>query len=693
MKFDDDQKQEWEELEFDIPGADEEEDSSVGDQVEEAVQKLVRDTMGEIPAHAYAKEEEDEEEQDEDGDYDGDEYDDEFDEDDDEDEGPRRKGGKKKLMIFGIVAAVAVVLLAGFYGYRAFYFTSHFFDGTVINGMDSSGMTAEQVEKVIEESAQNYTLDIYFRNGDQQIQGNTIDYRYQPDGSVQDLLKKQNVFAWLMENSRNKEHQINVTMQYDEAKLEEQVSQFQQLQADQMQAPTNAQIQYQSDGFVVTEENQGTQLDVDQAKAVIADAVAKGVTELDMDEAGVYSEPEITAADSNLEEQAAQLNDLVSASITYQLPDGQTQVLDGNTMKDWLSVDENGSYSKNDEVWNQKLNEYVASLAEAVDTYGEAQTFPATGIDEGVKVTQSNYGWKIDQEQEAAQLAKDIEEHLTTTREPVYASREFASDNNGFGNTYVEIDVSRQHVWFYKDGSLIVDSSCVTGKMVKSRYTPAGIFQLVSKTSPKTLRGPKQADGSYEWESDVTYWMPFNGGIGLHDATWRSSFGGTRYINSGSHGCINLPLSVAKKIYNNIEVGTPIIVYYSEKYSVRDDSAERAAQNLPESAAVTETTPTATSTPTATATPTATPTPTATAAPTETPTATPVPTETPATPEPTPTEAPATPEPTPTEAPATPEPTPTEVPATPEATPPEATQVPEATSAPEVTQAPEVPQQ
>ena len=147
MKFDDDQKQEWEELEFDIPGADEEEDISVGDQVEEAVQKLVRDTMGEIPAHAYAKEEEDEEGQVVDGDYDGDEYDDEYDDGDDEDEGPRRKGGKKKLMIFGIVAAVAVVLLAGFYGYRAFYFTSHFFDGTVINGMDSSGMTAEQVEK------------------------------------------------------------------------------------------------------------------------------------------------------------------------------------------------------------------------------------------------------------------------------------------------------------------------------------------------------------------------------------------------------------------------------------------------------------------------------------------------------------------------------------------------------------------
>ena len=167
-----------------------------------------------------------------------------------------------------------------------------------------------------------------------------------------------------------------------------------------------------------------------------------------MESAGVYLEPAVSSDDTNLEEQAAQLNELVSASVTYQLPDGQAKVLDGTTLKDWLSVDENGNYSKNEEIWNQKLNEYVAGLAEEVDTYGKEQTFPATGIDGGVKVTQSNYGWKIDQEQEAAQLAQDIADHLTMTREPVYSSREFASDNNGFGNTYVEIDVSRQHVWF-----------------------------------------------------------------------------------------------------------------------------------------------------------------------------------------------------------------------------------------------------
>ena len=654
MKFDDDHKQEWEELEFDEPDAQEESNTSVEDQVDEAVQKLVRDTISEIPEHAYGSGEEDPEDDEE-------EY---IEEEDEEEDEPRRKSGKKNLLIFGIAAALVLVLLVGFYGYRTFYFTNHFFEGTVINGMDCGGMTAAQVEDQIRENAADYTLDIHFRNGDQQIVGSSIDYQYQSSGSVQALLKEQNAFAWLTENSRNRKHEVSVQMQYDETKLNEQVSHFQQMQEDQMEAPVDAKVEFLDGKFVAAEATQGTQLDVAKAKEAIAQAVAQGAQELEMESAGVYLEPAVSSDDTNLEEQAAQLNELVSASVTYQLPDGQAKVLDGTTLKDWLSVDENGNYSKNEEIWNQKLNEYVAGLAEEVDTYGKEQTFPATGIDGGVKVTQSNYGWKIDQEQETAQLAQDIADHLTTTREPVYSSREFASDNNGFGNTYVEIDVSRQHVWFYKDGSRIVDSECVTGKMVKSRYTPAGIFTLVSKTSPKTLRGPKQADGSYEWESDVTFWMPFNGGIGLHDATWRSSFGGNIYKNSGSHGCVNLPYNVAKTIYNNIEVGTPIIVYYSDDYSVRDDSAERAAQNLPETSTVTD--PTSTPTPTTPSAPTQEP--TSTPEPTQEPTAAPEPTQEP-TATPTPTQEPtAAPEPTqePTATPA-----PTEAPASPEATQPE----------------------
>ena len=327
MKFDDDHKQEWEELEFDEPDAQEESNTSVEDQVDEAVQKLVRDTISEIPEHAYGSGEEDPEDDEE-------EY---IEEEDEEEDEPRRKSGKKNLLIFGIAAALVLVLLVGFYGYRTFYFTNHFFEGTVINGMDCGGMTAAQVEDQIRENAADYTLDIHFRNGDQQIVGSSIDYQYQSSGSVQALLKEQNAFAWLTENSRNRKHEVSVQMQYDETKLNEQVSHFQQMQEDQMEAPVDAKVEFLDGKFVAAEATQGTQLDVAKAKEAIAQAVAQGAQELEMESAGVYLEPAVSSDDTNLEEQAAQLNELVSASVTYQLPDGQAKVLDGTTLKDWLS--------------------------------------------------------------------------------------------------------------------------------------------------------------------------------------------------------------------------------------------------------------------------------------------------------------------------------------------------------------------
>lgn len=60
-----------------------------------------------------------------------------------------------------------------------------------------------------------------------------------------------------------------------------------------------------------------------------------------------------------------------AASITYSMPDGTTQVLDGNTMKDWLAVDADGNYSKDENQWNEKVKEYVANLAAAIDTDGK----------------------------------------------------------------------------------------------------------------------------------------------------------------------------------------------------------------------------------------------------------------------------------------------------------------------------------
>ena len=102
----------------------------------------------------------------------------------------------------------------------------------------------------------------------------------------------------------------------------------------------------------------------------------------------------------------------------------------------------------------------------------------------------------------------------------------------------------------------------LSGLPSRGDATPQGVYYIKYCQRNATLRGPKQPDGTYEWESPVSFWMPFNGGIGLHDAPWQAAFGGTRYLTHGSRGCVNLPYSVAETVFNNVSAGTPVVCHY-----------------------------------------------------------------------------------------------------------------------------------
>ena len=536
----------------------------LGDQVEAAMERLVSDTVGHIPMPEI---------DDEDDDYD--DY-----EDDDEEyiphgAKPQKKKGKGGAVI--AVAAVAVIAVGGFfYGSKMFHYQNYFFNGTTINGVDCSDMTAKEAETKIKEQAANYTLNVKFKDNDtKSVSGKDIDYTYAGDGSVESVLKKQNSFLWFLGNG-GKEKDSQVTMQYSQEKLDAVIDGFDEFQsADGENAPASAYITFQNNEFEIVDAVMGEGMDLTLAKQCIENALINADTEVDLEKAGVYDGTLVTADDETLNAQKDQLNELVRASITYSMPDGTTQVLDGNTMKDWLAVDADGKYSKDENQWNERVKEYVANLAAAIDTNGKDHTFPATGIEGGVTISQEGYGWKVDQEQEIAKIAEEVDAHAADTREPQYAQREFAAstENNGFGKTYVEVDASRQHIWLYKDGNLVVDGDCVTGLMEQSSYTKPGIYTTAAKESQKKLHGELQADGSYSWERDVDSWIPFNGEIGFYDASWRSSFGGNLYLTAGSTtGSVALPTAVAQALYDNVDDGTPVIIYYSEAYEVSEDT-------------------------------------------------------------------------------------------------------------------------
>ena len=225
--------------------------------------------------------------------------------------------------------------------------------------------------------------------------------------------------------------------------------------------------------------------------------------------------------------------------------------------------DENGNYLENSGVLQEHIREYVNMLGEKYNTVGKPRTITSTSTGQPVSVEGGTYGFRIDAQAERQQLLADIQAHAKVEREPVYARRGAVYGANDLGGTYVEIDLTAQHLWYYKDGMLLMDSDFVSGTYYDySRQTPGGTYTLKAKQRNQVLRPAPNEDGSYDYESPVSYWLPFNGGIGLHDANWRWNFGGNIYLYGGSHGCINLPVSFAGNFYENIEVGCPIVCFY-----------------------------------------------------------------------------------------------------------------------------------
>lgn len=477
---------------------------------------------------------------------------------------PENKRKKHKgLKITGLAAAMAVVVAGCAYAGMTYYYSDRFFEGTWINGIDCSGKTAYEVETALADKVQDYSIQVSSRNQEpQMITGEQINYQYLSTGETLQLLKKQKPYEWIKGFYEQKSYTVAENVAYDKTLLQQQVTALNCAKTENQTAPENAYVAFKDNQFQIVPETEGTQLNVKQAYRILDQAVADTQASIDFGTApDAYVSAEVTQNDPELQSALEACNNYTKASITYTFGD-QTATLDGNTIKDWLQFDEKGQLLMDDNTFHQHIADYVAQLAATYNTVGTEREFHTTS-GRTVYVYSSVYGWAIDQAAEAAQLAQEIQSGTQTTREPIYEQTANSHGLNDLGNTYIEVDLSNQHMYYYQSGSLIFDSEFVSGNMSYSdRQTHAGIFTLYSKTSPSVLRGDKKPDGTYEYEEPVDYWMPFDGGIGFHDAPWRDAFGGDIYLTNGSHGCINLPPENAAVLYSIIDYNVPIVCFY-----------------------------------------------------------------------------------------------------------------------------------
>ena len=453
----------------------------------------------------------------------------------------------------GVVVLVGAVG-GGLYWHESSKYKTCFLPGTIVDGMDVTGKTASEVEDAIMEQLKGYTLTINGREDlSESITGESVGLYAEFDDTLDKAIASQKPMDWGKYRFGKAVNEVNTDalLRYSDDMLNEALEGLSCMDEENMREPEDAKISdYDSatGSYSIIKEDEGTELQEDKVKEAVATAIMSLAESVDLEEQGCYLAPSVTSEDEALKMACESMYKYVGAKITYKFGD-KAETLNGNEIHNWLTV--NGTSVS---VSESKAAEYVKNLASTCNTAYKPKTLK-TSYGKTVTITTGNYGWKIDQAKETAALVSLIKNGEQTSREPEYSQKAASHSGNDYGNTYVEINLTAQHLYFYANGKLLVESDFVSGNAAKGWSTPAGAYSITYKQRNATLKGQGYA-------TPVSYWMPFNGGIGLHDANWRKTFGGTIYKNGGSHGCVNLPPAVAKTIYENISAGDPVLCYH-----------------------------------------------------------------------------------------------------------------------------------
>lgn len=474
----------------------------------------------------------------------------------------------KWLIGIGIVLVFFVAAFLIVFG-RA---KTRFAKGSMLGTFDASGMSVKELEKQMEEYELTVTyLDEEGKDASETIKGADFGLNINLE-KVSEILKQQGVFDYITGNG----DKYDVRVTYDKEKLMELMGEFACFDPVRFTEPEDAYISeyVEGTGYQIIPETRGNLLDEEKAYAEILEAVLRMDKSVVLSQEKCYKTAQITADDEKLNETLEQLNLYASAKITYQFGENE-EVVDGALISTWLKVNKKGRVKLNEE----KVEEYVAELRKKYDTIFRSRRLK-TSYGKTITVTGGDYGWWMNYQKETKELLKLIKTGKQVERVPEYYQTAKSYGKKDYGDSYVEINLTAQHLFLYDKGELVLETDCVTGNSSRGYDTPAGTYSITYTEKDATLVGEN-------YSTPVKYWMPFNRNIGMHDASWRSSFGGEIYKYNGSHGCVNLPPEMAAKIFKYVEKGTPVFCYNLSVEKKENTSKKQNVEKKSEKADVT----------------------------------------------------------------------------------------------------------
>lgn len=470
-----------------------------------------------------------------------------------------KKSSKKPA----VIAAIAVVLvLLVVYGAGFLFFSGHFFPNTNLNSEDLSMQPSDALAEKIQGQADSYTLTISGEGFSYSFDKSETAINIDPYQIAEDAAKRQDVALWFIEVFRQHDVSDIVVADYEEGALdsviEEKVKAFNENQSTSV----DATVTYSEavDSFVLKPEVYGTQLDAEAVCKKAGECIKEMRTDCQLTEDDLIK-PNVVSSDSRVMDAVQKANDLFPSPVSLMLNGSvKAATIDKASFGSWLYINPE-DYSL--VISQDGVSSWVDDKASGLNTVGSKRTW--TREDGKVcTVSGGTYGWKVD----TSSLSQKVYDALVAggaTSIDIPCSQS-GNVYNGAGardwGAYVDVDITEQTARYYdENGNLLHSCGVVTGKPVQGRNTPTGVYYLNNKESPSTLVGYK-SNGEKDYETKVTYWMPFVGNsVGLHDAPWQASFGGTRYQTNGSHGCVNLSTADAQWFYQNLSKGVCIITH------------------------------------------------------------------------------------------------------------------------------------
>ncbi len=464
-----------------------------------------------------------------------------------------------KKFFKGLLISLLIVvgLSAVFYVGMAVYYKDGFSYGTFINDVYCTGKSIDEINTQLIARTPKYD-GLVIEDGNNRlytINSDDVFYNIDYKNKLIEIYSKQNPFLWGKNLLNNSRYKVTPTVSYNEEILNEIIASFPFYE----KIPENERelfIQKTFWGYQI-KNNKEHVLDNEYTKSLIAQRFGEMAKYVNLEAEGAYKNIPYTDKEMKLLKLYEKIDDFQTCDFKFKFGDYEIPVFKSDACE-FISFDPNGDFLLDDRgelVLNEDaLFTYVDNVFAPFNTYGKTRTFQ-TSQGRTVTVEGGNYGNEFDVEAEKLYFLEAFKNKSNEVHEPEYLHEALYKGKNDIGDTYIEIDLTNQHMYYYEDGELKVDTDVVTGNTSLHRGTITGTYYVYNHRKDTVLIGAN-------YQSFVRFWLGVYKGYGIHDASWRGSYGGQIYKYDGSHGCINTPYEKVKEMWYMVEEGTPVILFY-----------------------------------------------------------------------------------------------------------------------------------